>query len=69
MKDFKARRESILGVFNQAKSDLETLNADIQNQIDANKQQIDALLSLNSELVTLKSKNTSSIKTFSKFFK
>lgn len=31
MNDFKQRREGILSVFNQAKSDLETLNADIQN--------------------------------------
>lgn len=69
MNDFKQRRENILGVFNQAKSDLETLNTDIQNKIEANQQQIAALSSQNSELAALKSSNESSIKTFSKFFK
>lgn len=69
MNDFKKRRENILGVFNQAKSDLEALNADIQNQIEANQQQIAALSSQNQELAALKSNNESSIKTFSKFFK
>ena len=29
MNDFKTRRESILNVFSQAKSDLEKLNSDI----------------------------------------
>ena len=56
-------------MFNQAKSDLEALNADIQNQIEANQQQIAALSSQNQELAALKSNNESSIKTFSKFFK
>lgn len=37
MNDFKQRREGILSVFNQAKQDLETLNADIQTKIEANQ--------------------------------
>lgn len=36
MTNFKERRESILEVFNKAKEDLECLNGDIQNQIEAN---------------------------------
>ncbi len=69
MNNFKSRRESILGVFNQAKSDLECLNQDIQNQIEQNQAQIAALNSQNTELTQLKTSNESSIKTFSKFFK
>lgn len=69
MNDFKQRREGILSVFNQAKSDLETLNADIQTKIEANQAQIASLASQNTELAVLKSSNESSIKTFSKFFK
>ena len=69
MNDFKQRREGILSVFNQAKQDLETLNADIQTKIEANQAQIASLVSQNTELATLKSSNESSIKTFSKFFK
>lgn len=69
MKDFKTRRENILNVFQQAKTDLEALNADIQDQIDVNKQQIAALSNANSELAALKIANESSVKAFSKFFK
>lgn len=38
-KSFAERRENILGVFNQARQDLEVLNNDIQNQIDANNKE------------------------------
>lgn len=69
MKDFKTKRKNILNVFQQAKTDLETLNADIQEQIDVNKQQITALSNVNSELAALKIANKSSIKTLGKFFK
>ena len=69
MNDFKQRREGILSVLNQAKQDLETLNADIQTKIEANQAQIASLASQNTELAALKSSNESSIKTFSKFFK
>ena len=69
MKDFKTRRESILAVFHKAKSDLEALNADIQAEIDANKQQIAAPTTLNSELMALKSNNEVSVAAFKKFFK
>lgn len=69
MDNFKQRREGILSVFNQAKQDLETLNADIQTKIEANQAQIASLASQNTELSALKSSNESSIKTFSKFFK
>ena len=69
MDNFKQRREGILSVFNQAKQDLETLNADIQTKIEANQAQIASLASQNTELAALKSSKESSIKTFSKFFK
>ena len=69
MDNFKQRREGILSVFNQAKQDLETLNADIQTKIEANQAQIASLASQNTELAALKSSNESSINTFSKFFK
>ena len=36
MKDFLQRRENILGIFNKAKSELEQLNVEIQDEIDAN---------------------------------
>lgn len=69
MNNFKERRDNILGVFNQAKADLETLNVDIQEQISQNQTAIAELTAKNSELVALKSNNDSSIKTFSKLFK
>ena len=69
MTNFKERRESILEVFNKAKEDLECLNGDIQNQIEANQAQIIALTNQNAELSALKVSNKSSIKTFAKFFR
>lgn len=43
MENFKERREKILGVFTQAKSDLEQLNRDIDETIKDNNAQIIAL--------------------------
>ena len=69
MTNLQERRESILEVFNKAKEDLECLNGDIQNQIEANQAQIIALTNQNAELSALKVSNESSIKTFAKFFR
>lgn len=69
MKDFLQRRESILGVFNKAKRDLEQLNVEIQGEIDVNKQKIQELLIENTSLYEIKDDNTKSIRVFNKLFK
>lgn len=69
MKDFLQRRESILGVFNKAKKDLEQLNVEIQGEIDVNKQKIQDLLTANTSLYEIKDDNTRSIRVFNKLFK
>ena len=69
MENFKERREKILGVFTQAKSDLEQLNRDIDETIKNNNAQIIALQTANSNLQQLKAGNESSIKGFAKFIK
>jgi urate oxidase len=51
------------------KADLETLNSDIDTEIEKNKSVISTLTSKNTELASLKSNNESSIKTFAKFLK
>lgn len=48
---------------------LETLNSDIDTEIEKNKSVISTLTSKNTELASLKSNNESSIKTFAKFLK
>lgn len=53
----------------QAKADLETLNSDIDAEIEKNKSVISTLTSKNTELASLKSNNEGSIKTFAKFLK
>ena len=68
MNDFKTRREGILNVFSQAKSDLEKLNSDIDNEIEQNNQLVADLQAKNVELAQMKKDNAGSIKTFSKFF-
>lgn len=69
MTNFNQRRDAILDIFNSAKSDLETLNQDIQSQIEENQRAISKLQVENEELMALKSSNESSIKTFTKFFR
>lgn len=48
---------------------LETLNSDIDAEIEKNKSVISTLTSKNTELASLKSNNEGSIKTFAKFLK
>lgn len=68
MLTFQQRRDTILSQFAQAKADLETLNSDIDAEIEKNKS-ISTLTSKNTELASLKSNNEGSIKTFAKFLK
>lgn len=66
MLTFQQRRDTILSQFAQAK---ETLNSDIDAEIEKNKSVISTLTSKNTELASLKSNNEGSIKTFAKFLK
>lgn len=68
VKSFAERRENILGVFNQAKQDLETLNNDIQDQINSNNEEAARIAQENKELTTLQAGNTAAIKLFRKLF-
>lgn len=56
-------------VFNHINAWLETLNSDIDAEIEKNKSVISTLTSKNTELASLKSNNEGSIKTFAKFLK
>lgn len=67
-KSFAERRENILGVFNQARQDLETLNNDIQSQIDANNEEAARIAQENKELANLQSSNNAAVKAFRKLF-
>lgn len=67
MLTFQQRRDTILSQFAQAKADLETLNSDIDAEIEKNKSVISTLTSKNTELASLKSNNEGSIKTSAKF--
>ena len=69
MLTFQQRRDTILSQFAQAKADLETLNSDIDAEIEKNKSIISTLTSKNTELASLKSNNECAIKTFAKFLK
>ena len=55
MLTFQQRRDTILSQFAQAKADLETLNSDIDAEIEKNKSVISTLTSKNTELASLKS--------------
>lgn len=68
VKSFSERLDGILGVFNQAKADLEILNQDIQNQIDANNSETARIAQENKELSALQSGNKQAIKVFGKLF-
>lgn len=61
MLTFQQRRDTILSQFAQAKADLETLNSDIDAEIEKNKSIISTLTSKNTELASLKSNNEGSI--------
>lgn len=67
-KSFAERRNDILGVFNQAKEDLEKLNDDIQDQINTNNEEAARIAQENRELSNLKSGNNTAIKMFKKLF-
>lgn len=69
MDSFKNRRETIMNMFSQAKSDLEQLNADIDVAIASNQEKISALQTENQALSSLKTNNENSIKSFTKIFK
>lgn len=58
MLTFQQRRDTILSQFAQAKADLETLNSDIDAEIEKNKSVISTLTSKNTELASLKSLNS-----------
>ena len=64
-----ARKNQILSVFNQAITDLGKLNADIDNVIEANNNEIADKQAENKELKTLKASNDGNIKFFTKLFK
>ena len=66
---FSERRSGILKVYEQAKSDLETLNTDIQNQISTNTEEMNRIAAENKQLANLKSNNESTIKAFTKLFR
>ena len=68
MASFLQRKEAILASFESAKAEMEQLNADIETQIEANKQAIISFQNENQELSELIAKNNSSVKALSKFF-
>ena len=62
MLTFQQRRDTILSQFAQAKADLETLNSDIDAEIEKNKSVISTLTSKNTELASLKSNHYCPVK-------
>lgn len=66
---FSDRRTGILEVYNKAKSDLEVLNKDIEEQITVNTSEMNRIAEENKELSKLKTNNESTIKAFAKLFK
>ena len=67
-KSFAERRNDILGVFNQAKEDLEKLNDEIQDQINVNNEEAARIAQENRKLSDLKAGNNTAIKMFKKLF-
>lgn len=67
--NFSQRRESVLNVFNTAVTDLNALNADIDNAVKANESTVATLQAQNKELQELKTSNDKTISFFSKIFK
>lgn len=60
------KRDSILDVFKQAKSDLEGLNVEIDNEISKNEETLRAIQEEQRGLNNLKQSSNSSIKNLSK---
>lgn len=69
MNNFEERRNSILGVFQKAKEDLEVLNKDINDQINENIQTISSLNEENTRLKNLITQNEKSANVFKSLFK
>lgn len=69
MTNFEERRNSILGVFQKAKEDLEALNKDINDQINENTQTISSLNEENTRLKNLITQNEKSANVFKSLFK
>ena len=56
MPTFQQRRDTILSQFAQAKADLETLNSDIDTEIEKNKSVISTLTSKNKVIMKAQSR-------------
>ena len=69
MTNFEERRNSILGVFQKAKEDLEALNKDINDKINENTQTISSLNEENTKLRNLITQNEKSANVFKSLFK
>lgn len=67
--NFSQRRESVLNVFNMAVSDLNALNADIDEAVKTNESTVTTLQAQNKELQKIKTSNEKTINFFSKIFK
>ncbi len=67
--NFSQRRAKVLTVFNQAVTELHTLNEDIETNIQLNQTAISDLQQDTEKLKQLKSDNNRAIKFFSKIFK
>lgn len=68
MTNFEERRNSILGVFQKAKEDLEALNKDINDKINENTQTISSLNEENTRLKNLITQNKKSANVFKSLF-
>lgn len=69
MTNFEERRNSILGVFQKAKEDLEVLNKDINDKINENMQTINSLNDENTRLKNLITQNKKSASSFKNILK
>ncbi|WP_455671671.1 hypothetical protein [Phocaeicola sp.] len=67
--NFSARREQILSMFNQATSELNGLNDDIDKTIEANTNEIASRQAQNKELEALRANNNKTVKFFTKLLK
>lgn len=65
---FSERRNGILETYHKVVNDLETLNADIDQQVENNKAELERIQQENKELSSLKGNNNSTIKTLTKLF-
>lgn len=65
---FTERRNGILETYNKVKNDLEALNADIDQQVESNKAELERIQLENKELSALKGNNNSTIKAIAKLF-